>query len=618
MVTMKDPKSLALRLIFALGLFDALQMALHHGFTPMNTDWRIVGTTYLVPFGFYWLLFWPFQKFAGEKWACRFAIFLFVARMVKYVIAHIVWDYWGGAYPRFLIGLVVCGLVIFAPWAAWTSFVRRFLPIVTLPAVAVLLLFLTYSERQHLRPGPETKAAEGAPNLVLVSWDTVRADVLPMYGGTMVPMPNLQAWVDKSIQFNDAVAHAPITGPSHASMLTGVVPPEHGLRSNVQEILPPENVVQRLPSLLRDSGYQTGGFIAAYPLRERFGFGEGFAVYDDRMNESVTMRLKDLGYFDSIWVDCFAPFIGKGTQVSTPGEVVQERAFEWLESVPEDDPYFMFLHLYDAHGPWKPVGKYKEIADASFDKALPKSPSDKIEDRKDIARYRGDIALMDDLFADMMVALEKRDPGLQNTIILLTSDHGECFGEGGISKNHVNSLYEATQHVPMFLYLPGAQGAGMQVEETVTHQDILPTLLAAAEVELPEITATDAYPLQKVLMEGGLGFTERPVYMEAQHFNLKPHEKQKGWRTKEWKLIEREVVPDRESLERNYELWKYREEEGVDHKDDQPALLGQMQAALAEYLGGLVIITAVTVDHSAADMQNIDALGYGKSADEDE
>lgn len=604
---MNDQKNLALRIIFALGLFDAMQMAMHHGITPMNTQWQVAWTVFLVPFGFFYLLSLPITTFAKGKWMVRLIMTLFVLRMFKYVAVHVIWGYFDTAYPRFLIGLAVCAVVIFLPLPAWNAFIRRFLPIVTVPAAVVLALFLTYSENQHFRPATSVEPAEGAPNLVLVSWDTVRADVLPMYGGTMLPMPNLQEWVDRSILFEDAVAHAPITGPSHASMLTGVVPPEHGLRSNVQEILPP--VVKRLPGELQKAGYRTGGFIAAYPLRERFGFGDGFEVYDDRMNESVTMRLKDLGYFDSIWVDCFAPFIGKGTQSSTPGVVVQERAFEWLESLPEEDPYFLFLHLYDAHGPWKPVGKYKEIADASFDKALPKSPSDKIEDRKDIARYRGDVAMMDDLFADMMVALEKKDPGLKNTVILLTSDHGECFGEGGISKNHVNSLYEATQHVPLFLYLPGEQGAGMRVKETVTHQDIFPTFLAAAEVEMPHLTDTEAYPLQKVLMPGGLGFTERPVYMEAQHWRLDPFDFQKGWRTKEWKYIERQA-PKPGAEADQFTLWKYREDELQNHNQAAPDVFTQLQAALKAYFEGLAIVEAASVELSQADLDKLVELGY--------
>lgn len=614
---MKDSKSLALRIFFALGLFDAMQMTLHHGITPFNTQWQVAWTCILAPFGFYYLLSVPSMLFKGGKYMVHFAVFFTVARLVKYVTVHIIWGYLDGAMVRFSIGLVVMALVLFVPWSGLTTFARRFMPLVTAPAALVLILFLTYSEKQHLRMGPTKAAAEGAPNLVLVSWDTVRADVLPMYGGTMLPMPHLQEWVDKSIQFNDAVAHAPITGPSHASMLTGLIPPEHGMRSNVQEIIPPEQIVMRLPSILRDNGYHTGGFIAAYPLRERFGFGDGFAVYDDRMNESVTMRLKDLGYFDSVWVDVFAPFIGKGTQSSTPGKIVQQRAFEWLETVPEEDPYFMFLHLYDAHGPWNPVGKYKEIADASYGKALPKAGTDEERDMKDIARYRGDVALMDDLFADMMVALEKRDPGLKNTVILLTSDHGECFGEGGIHKNHVNSLYEATQHVPMFLYLPGEKGAGMQVEETVTHQDILPTLLAATGIDVPSgLADEDAHPLQKVLQPGGLGFEEREVYMEAQHWMLDPDQRQVALRTKEWKIVENEVEED--SKERTYRLWQYRVDEDKDLQAEHPEVMAQMFADLQAFLKTIVYQETATVEVGAAELAKLDELGYGKSEDEEE
>lgn len=609
---MKDPRTFVLRLAFALGLFDVLQMVLHHHITPFNSDWQLWTTVYLMPFAFYWLVFWPVRKFVPEKRVLAVGYFLVAARIIKYIIAHVWWGYLEAASVRFAIGLVACAIVIFVPWPKFGSILKKAMPVLAVPALLCMIVFLNTPETAQTSSAPTTTAEKGSPNIVLVSWDTVRADVLPMYGGTMLPMPRLQQFADTSIQFNDAVAHAPITGPSHASMLTGVVPPEHGLRSNVKEILPDK--VMRLPEELKLNGYRTGGFVSAYPMRSRFGFAGGFEVYDDRMNESFALRLKDLGFFDSMWVVPFAPVMGKSTRASTPGNIVQQRAFDWLDSLPEEDPYFLFLHLYDAHGPWNPEGKYKEIADAGLGKALPLAAME--EDVKPFARYRGDVAMMDDFLVEMLAELEKHDPGLENTVILLTSDHGECFGEGDLHKTHTESLYEATQHVPMFLYLPGQEGAGLKVEETVTHSDIYPTLMAAAGLESEVVKNEDAYLLQQSLLPGGMENKDRSVYMEAQHFNLERSKigdrRIRAWRTPEWKL----VVGVVDGKAKN--LWKYRENEDDELLTERPDLAASLFADFMGYFNGLDVVVAGSVEASAADAFAASALGYGADVEEEQ
>lgn len=609
---MKDPKTFVLRLAFALGLFDALQMALHHNITPANSAWYLWTTVYLMPFAFYWLIFWPVRKFAKGKTLLTIAWCMFAARLIKFVIAHVVWGYLGAASTRLEIGVAACLVVILLPWSQFGNVLKKLMPVLTVAGLICMISFLTIPEKATFGKSPSTAAKAGSPNIVLVSWDTLRADVLPMYGGTMLPMPRLQEFVDTSIQFNDAVAHAPITGPSHASMLTGLVPPGHGVRSNVKEILPAK--VTRLPQELLENGYRTGAFVAAYPLRSRFGFADGFEVYDDRMDESFTLRLKDLGYFDSIWILPFVPVIGKSAGASTPGDVVQQRAFDWLDSLPEEDPYFLFLHLYDAHGPWDPIGKYKEIADAGLDKALPLPVME--EDRIPFANYRGDVAMLDDFLVDLLAELEKHDPGLENTVVLLTSDHGECFGEGDLHKTHTESLYEATQHVPMFLHLPGHQGAGLQVEETVTHSDIYPTLMAAAGLESDLVQIEDAYPLQQALLAGGMEDKARSVYMEAHHFNLnnrRGDRRIQAWRTPEWKLIK--GVANDDDIQH---LWKYRENEDDDFLLTDPDLAQELLAELMRYFTELEKITATSVEQSAADVNAMGELGYAESTEEEE
>jgi len=146
-----------------------------------------------------------------------------------------------------------------------------------------------------------------------------------------------------------------------------------------------------------------------------------------------------------------------------------------------------------------------------------------------MALYRGEIAMLDDYLAEILAVLEERDPGLENTVVMLTSDHGECFGEGGIHHNHVPSLYEVTQHVPLILHLPGDQGAGVRVDATVAHLDILPTFLRAAGLERPaSLDHIQSYALQDALDEE-FDTDDRILYLEAQQFKLGDTRKQ-GWR----------------------------------------------------------------------------------------
>jgi arylsulfatase A-like enzyme len=364
-----------------------------------------------------------------------------------------------------------------------------------------------------------------------------------------------------------------------------------------------------LPQLLADSGYRSGGFVAAYPLLGRFGFQRGFEVYDDRLTERRCMRLRQLDYFDALWMLPFRLLIPSSPNAATPGAVVQQRALEWLAEVPRTQPVFLFEHLYDAHAPNDPVGPRRQRAVEGIASATPAAfdPAD----AESMAMYRAQIELLDELLGGMMTELERRDPGLLHTLIILTADHGDCFGEGGYSNNHIASLYEATQHVPLFVRLPGAVGGGKRVARTVTHFDIMPTMLAAADLPLPEHVAfMDGVPLQRALADGGLGDAERPVYLEAMSSNIRG-ERKRGWRTSEWKFLLWE--------DGRRELWRYRDDEvddllGATEEGRNTGLsaeqLQQIEARLLEYFRGLPKVEGRRAEISAVDMEALRALGY--------
>jgi len=145
--------------------------------------------------------------------------------------------------------------------------------------------------------------------------------------------------------------------------------------------------------------------------------------------------------------------------------------------------------------------------------------------------------MLDSFFGEFLTELDKRDPGLENTLIILTSDHGECFGEGGIHFNHVPSLFEATQHIPLVIHFPKDAGAGIRINETVTHLDILPTCLLATGDDLESLPQdVVAYPLQLAYSPNGMGYSTRDVYLEAQQTTL-GDDRLRGWRTSEHKYL---------------------------------------------------------------------------------
>lgn len=591
-------KNLVLRIAFVLSLFDAVQMSMGRDIWPGSSPALLWLTAWLTPFAFYWCATLPARFLPGSLLPNLYGITLFVARMGLMIFIFRRWQLLGEEWQRLAAGLVIASMLAFAPIPGMATLSRRFMNLAVVPGVLALLAFLAFDEDPTRNPITTETAEEGAPNIVLISWDTVRADVLPMYGGSHLETPHLSALAERSLIFDDAVASAPITAPSHATMLTVLLPPAHGLRSNVLDVMSPH--VDLVQEILQGKGYRTGGFVSAYPVLGRFGFSRGFEIYDDRLAEVRLMRLNRLNYFDSLWMLAFYPFIPPHPHASTPGPVVHNRIVDWLEEVPTDQPFFLFQHLYDAHGPNNPQGMRREQALDAIGKAMPVAVDERCEE--DMAFYRAEIQVLDDLLGELLAKLEERDPGLENTLILVTSDHGECFGEGGILSEHVPSLYEATQHVPMILHLPGGRAAGRRVAETVTHYDLLPTFLAEAGMEPPaSVEYMMGVPLQLAATERGLGIGNRTVYMEAMNAALRERKKQ-GWRTPDWKYIHWESGVEH--------LWAYRQDEVQEHLEAQRELATRLHEQMMSFFEFLPKVERARGELSEEDMAALKALGY--------
>ena len=276
----------------------------------------------------------------------------------------------------------------------------------------------------------------GGP-VILVVIDTLRADRLPVYGYTAGRAPVLAAFAREAVVFDRAYAHAPQTLPSHASMFTGRLPFEHKVRDNLGFTL--SDGTATLASMFKAAGYATGGFVSAYVLRPETGIGQGFDVYDARFPAMAADR--------------------SAAQVQRSGPQTLAAAEAWLKGI-TSDRFFLFLHLYEPHTPYRAPERFA-----------------------DLAAYDGEVAFADEIVGNLFSTLKARGWYDTATIVVL-SDHGEGLGDH-IEEEHGLFLYDEVVRVPWIMRLPHAQSAGRRVRDPVQHIDLVPTLAAAARLEVP-------------------------------------------------------------------------------------------------------------------------------------
>jgi arylsulfatase A-like enzyme len=487
---------------------------------------------------------------------------------------------------------------VLKPSEKWDRALRGILPAAWILTPLTAALWLVPATEIWRGEMPVSPPPVSAPNLVLISWDTVRADVLDLYGGRGAPTPQLDRLAAEGTVFDDAVSHAPITGPSHATMLTGLTPPEHGLRSNGSDVL--AGSVRTLPEILGAAGYRTGGFAAAFPMAGRFGFHRGFEIYHDRIEHAGLARLSQLGQRNFWWLFALDPLLPRDPHVSVPAAEVNRRAAEWLEQLAGADeprPFFLFVHYYDVHGPYAPAEPWRAQALAVAD---PRPVAADSGSELAMSLYRGEISQLDAQWAELRAALEKLDPGLRNTLIVITADHGECFGEGGIIQNHTPSVLEATQRVPLILREPGGvAGAARRETRTVTHVDLLPTFLEAAALPVPE-----GLPGRSLLTGSSeVLAAEHPVYIEAAQSHL-GEDRKIAWRAAGWKYVQWHAG--------RHELWNFLD--GVPEEQDRAAeradLCEELQRRLGAFLATIKVVEGGSLELSASDVAAMRALGY--------
>ena len=328
------------------------------------------------------------------------------------------------------------------------------------------------------------------PNVILITLDTVRADRMGFLGSQRGLTPHLDAMARQSVVFTRAYAQVPLTTASHATILTGTYPQYHQV--NGFGVPLPQDVTFA-PSIFRSHGYHTAAFVGSLVLdpatRSAPGFDRGFDTFDAgfhrrRPRESRYQAIERRG-----------------------GEVVAH-ALAWLSQHPRG-PFFIWVHLYDAHDPYDPPEPYKS--------------------RYASAPYDGEIAYVDSAVGKFLTQLRTR--GLyEGAVIAVMADHGEALGEHG-EATHGIFLYDETIHVPLLFKLPGERSAGKRIDSRVQLVDALPTILRAAGIAPPpEMQGRCLLTiLQSLGPKGAIGQTEltapdRPAYAESDY----PH-RTFGW-----------------------------------------------------------------------------------------
>jgi len=412
----------------------------------------------------------------------------------------------------------------------------------------------------------------GNRNVIFIVVDTLRADALSISGGG-VRTPNLDHLARLGARFERSYSHVPVTGPSHASMFTGLLPSEHGVVVNAD---PLPDKLTTLAEILRDRSYSTAAIVSLGVLQGKYGFDQGFDEFDERFGEN---------YFRS-------------------GDEITEAALEWLAAAPRS-PFFLWLHYSDPHEPYSPPTEsfplaevwlnsrylqtisadgYRQIIELDLESgdntllfASPRgeiepqgelqfrqmrlwsesvsmvSPDGWLEDtastnKKRIVRLEGLSALptaltltnpsplpqrvrltfllhepytperarelygaetvfLDHQIGNLLASLERLHL-LEDSILVLTSDHGEGLGEHDLV-GHIQQVYDSLLRVPLLMAAPGLIPNDITVNTTVRHIDVLPTLLHWLQIEIPSgLSGVSLAPL----MSGQRPGTPLPVH----------------------------------------------------------------------------------------------------------
>jgi len=425
-----------------------------------------------------------------------------------------------GGRRTVLIGTAIAGLIALSALAVW-----------------------------KLRPAPR-------PNVLLITLDTTRADRIGCYGHKTARTTAIDALAAGGVAFDNAYVTVPLTLPSHASMLTGLYPPENGLADNGAGRL--ADSVPTLAELLQQHSYRTGAFIGSIVLHAQSGLDRGFDLYDDDMVGGERH--------------------GDESHLMRNARLVVDSALHWLNSLNEG-PFFCWLHFFDPHAPYQP---HEEIF------------GDRFADNP----YDGDIAFTD-VHIDRLLQRLKDTGQYDNTLIIVVGDHGEGFGDHE-ELEHGFLLYNSTVRVPLIIRDPrSAAAAGTRVATPVSLVDLMPTVLDC--LEIPSTAHTSGLSMKPALQRQGI--TSRPCYSQTTAaFSAFGWAPLKSIATDDWKYIQ--TTRD--------ELYDLRHDPGETNNlaDTNAEQKQRMQQLLGDVEAQMAVVEVAETEVSDVQRRALEAFGY--------
>ncbi len=422
--------------------------------------------------------------------------------------------------------------------------------------LAALMALTTLYFGSSCRRPPESEgsraAAELEPgdlSLLLVTIDTLRPDRLEPYGASDVETPTLARLAASGIVFDRAYAVAPITLPSHASILTGLYPPQHGVRNNGINRL--EGDFETMAETLRGEGFRTAAFVGAAVLGSPYGLAQGFEAYDDQIGggSDATSRW---GISDR------------------PAAAVVGSTREWLDGLGADERFFAWVHLFDPHAPYSPPSPFAE--------------------RYGPRPYDGEVAYIDSQIGRLL-----EHPRLGgNVVVAVVGDHGESLDEHG-EGTHGILVYDSTLQIPWILTVPGGP-QGLRDETPVSQIDILPTLLDFLGVDpRPQVTGRSLRPELAAAGE----VSTAPLYAESyQGYSAYGWARLHSLLRWPWKLIQT-TTPELYNLEKD-------PGEAINLAAREP----DMVAALAAELANFIAESEQQIELDTETAEALRSLGY--------
>ena len=424
----------------------------------------------------------------------------------------------------------------------WSTSKSRLIALVAAAALIVIWVWNPFQQPGRL-------------HVLLVTLDTTRADRIGCYGYSAAATPTIDSLAAEGTLFERAYTPAPLTLPAHASLMTSLLPPEHGLVTNGKGHL--SHSVSTLAEVLRDAGYDTGAFIGSFVLNQKFGLHRGFNIYDDNMiNTDPTPD---------------------GLHRQRDGAWVVDAALKWLRA-DREKPFFCWVHLYDAHAPY--LAHEKAFGTQYIDEP-----------------YDGGIAYVDRQVARLVHYL--RSEGLsERTLIIVAGDHGEGLGEHG-EQEHGFTLYDNVMRVPCVWHGTGVAAKSHRVPNVVSLVDVRPTLLDLLKLRDP--AATSGRSLANALK--GLPIRETVCYMGTDFPLI-----EQGW-CPQWALISAEWKYIRSTETELYDL-RADPTELRNLAVVQPEVVLEMEERLLAMEDAFTFRAGSDVILSSQEQRALESLGY--------